>query len=67
MVPPGQHDIHPGVNAVQTIIATRNGGPWRITLFQNTPAAYHGRPELTEQLTAELRAALRQASPATSS
>jgi hypothetical protein len=27
----------------------------RIVLFQNTPAQYHGRPELTEQHTAELQ------------
>ncbi len=67
MVPPDQHDIHPGVNAVQTIVATRDSGPWRIALFQNTPAAYHGRPQLTEQLTAELRAALRQSSAAANS
>ncbi len=26
--------------------------------LQNTPAAYHGRPELSERLTAELREAL---------
>jgi uncharacterized protein (TIGR02246 family) len=63
MVPPEQQDIHPAVNAVQTIVATRDGGPWRIALFQNTPAAYHGRPELSEQLTAELRQALRESSP----
>jgi len=63
MVPPEQRDIHPAVNAVQTIVATRDGGPWRIALFQNTPAAYHGRPDLSEQLTAELRQALRESSP----
>ena len=63
MVPPEQRDIHPAVNAVQTIVATRDGGPWRIALFQNTPAAFHGRPEISEQLTAELREALRRSSP----
>ena len=63
MVPPEQRDIHPGVNAVQTLVVTRDGGPWRIALFQNTPAAYHGRPDLSEQLTAELRQALRDSSP----
>jgi len=30
-------------------------GEWRIKLFQNTPAQFHGRPELVEQMTDELR------------
>jgi hypothetical protein len=63
MVPPGQHDISPAVNAVQTLVATRDHGAWRIALFRNTPAAFHGRPELSEQLTEELREDLRQSSP----
>ena len=67
MVPPGQSDIHPAVNAVQTLIARREGEVWRIALFQNTPAAYHGRPELTRQLTEELRQELGKRSPRSSS
>lgn len=59
MVPPGKSDINPAVNAVQTLVATRKDGTWRIVLFQNTPAAFHGRPEEQEKLTAELRQALR--------
>ena len=55
MVPPGQSDINPAVNAIQTLVATKQEGGWRITLFQNTPAAFHGRPELSAQLTDELR------------
>jgi uncharacterized protein (TIGR02246 family) len=62
MVPPGQTDINPAVNAVQSLIATKEQGRWRIALFHNTPAAFHGRPELSEQLTEELRQAL-HASP----
>lgn len=58
MVPPGQSDIHPPINAVQSLAAVRQDGRWRIALFQNTPAAFHGRPDLAEQLTAELRRAL---------
>lgn len=58
MVPPGQDDINPAVNAVQTLVAVRGDGQWRIAVFQNTPAAYHGRPELAEKLTEELRALL---------
>ena len=36
------------------------GGTWKIALFQNTPAAYHMRPELGKQLTEELRAKLHE-------
>jgi len=62
MVPRGQSDLDPRVNAVQTLVAARHGGQWRIALFQNTPAAFHGRPHLSEQLTEELRAVLRASS-----
>ena len=55
MVPPGQSDLNPAVNAVQTLVAARRDGTWRIALFQNTPAQFHGRPELVQQLTEELR------------
>lgn len=58
MVPPGQSDINPAVNAIQTLVAMRKDQRWSILLFQNTPAAFHGRQELSEQLTAELRQAL---------
>jgi uncharacterized protein (TIGR02246 family) len=60
MVPPGKSDINPAVNAVQSVVAVREGGEWRIALFHNTPAAYHGRPEESEALTEELRRALRE-------
>lgn len=43
--------------AVQTLVAARSDGEWRITLLQATPAAFHGRPELAEAMRAELRAA----------
>jgi uncharacterized protein (TIGR02246 family) len=55
MVPPGQSDINPKVNTHQTLVAEKNEGNWRIQLFQNTPAQFHGRPELVEQMTEELR------------
>ncbi len=55
MVPPGQAQIAPAVNAIQTLVATRRDGAWRVALFQNTPAQFHGRPELAEQLTEELQ------------
>jgi uncharacterized protein (TIGR02246 family) len=56
MVPPGKTEIKPETNAVQSLIAAREGGVWRIALFQNTPAAWHGRPEDAAALTAELQA-----------
>jgi uncharacterized protein (TIGR02246 family) len=55
MVPPGQTDINPAVNAIQSLTAVKRDGRWRIALFQNTPAQFHGRPELAQQLTEELR------------
>jgi uncharacterized protein (TIGR02246 family) len=55
MVPPGQSDINPNLNALQTLIAVKCDGQWRIVLFQNTPAQFHGRPELVQQMTDELR------------
>jgi uncharacterized protein (TIGR02246 family) len=58
MVPPGGSDINPAVNAVQALVAVRSDDGWRIAHFQNTPAAFHGRPEAAEELTAELRSML---------
>ncbi len=55
MVPPGQTDINPAVNSIQTLVAVKRADAWRIALFQNTPAQFHGRPELVQQLTEELR------------
>lgn len=55
LLPHGQADLNPAANAIQSLVAVRRDGAWRIALFQNTPAQFHGRPELAEQLTAELR------------
>ena len=55
MVPPDQNDLNPAINAVQALVAVRARTRWQITHFQNTPAAFHGRPELSKQLTRELR------------
>ena len=54
MKKPGQSEIMPELNAIQTIVAEKRNGKWFVVLFQNTPAQYHGRPELVEKLTAEL-------------
>jgi uncharacterized protein (TIGR02246 family) len=55
MIPPGTHDLEPARNAHQTVVATKEDGDWRIVLFQNTPAQLHGRPDLIEAMTQELR------------
>ena len=55
MVPPAQPDLDPNLNALQTLIASKRDGQWRIVLFQNTPAQFHGRPDLVQQMTEELR------------
>lgn len=54
MVPPGGGEIVSDRNAIQTVVAHRDNGGWSVALFQTTPAQFHGRPELTEALTAEL-------------
>jgi uncharacterized protein (TIGR02246 family) len=55
MIPAGGSTVEPEKNAHQTVIAARAGRDWRIVLLQNTPAQYHGRPELVDRLTAELQ------------
>ncbi|WP_347551197.1 SgcJ/EcaC family oxidoreductase [Pseudalkalibacillus hwajinpoensis] len=55
MIPPGESDIKPEVNTHHTLIAVKHAEGWKIELFQNTPAQFHGRPELVEQMTNELR------------
>lgn len=54
MVPPGGAEITPDRNAIQTVVACRDHDGWCVQLFQTTPAQFHGRPELSEALTAEL-------------
>ena len=55
MAPPGETDLDPQLNAWQTLLAAKRDEEWRIVLFQNTPAQFHGRPELVQALTKELR------------
>jgi uncharacterized protein (TIGR02246 family) len=59
MVPPGQAELNPAVNAIQSMVAVARGAEMRIALLHNTPAAFHGRPELAAQLTLELTDVLR--------
>jgi uncharacterized protein (TIGR02246 family) len=55
MIPPGQSDINPNVNTHHTLISVKHGGQWKIELFQNTPAQFHGREDLVQEFTEELR------------
>jgi uncharacterized protein (TIGR02246 family) len=59
MAPPGKTELNPAVNAIQTLVILETAGQPRIALLQNTPAAFHGRPELAKQLTSELTKVLR--------
>jgi uncharacterized protein (TIGR02246 family) len=59
MVPPNGSEIMPDRNAIQTVVAQRADDVWSVVLFQTTPAQFHGRPEETEALTAELSDLLR--------
>jgi uncharacterized protein (TIGR02246 family) len=58
MVPAGRADLNPDLNAIQVLVAVKRDGRWEGVTFQNTPAAYHGRPEAKEQLSEELREVL---------
>lgn len=55
MIPPGQTELEPKLNAWHTLVAVRREGEWQVALFQNTPAQFHGRPELVRQMTDELQ------------
>jgi uncharacterized protein (TIGR02246 family) len=58
LLPPGANDINPAVNAFQALVACRRGREWKIASLQNTPAAFHGRPDLVQAMSEELRDAL---------
>jgi uncharacterized protein (TIGR02246 family) len=56
MLPPGSREVKRELNAIQSVVAQQGGeGVWRIELFHNTPAAFHGRPEAAAMLTLELQ------------
>ena len=58
MVPRGKANINPALNALQVMVASRVGDDWRVAHFQTTPAAFYERPEQSDALSLELRAAL---------
>lgn len=55
MIPTGGKDLDPAFNAQQTVVVAFQEGRWLVESFQNTPAQFHGHPELSEALTEELR------------
>ena len=58
MVPPGKKEINPATNAIQSLTAVLENEEWKIALFQNTPAQFHGRPQLVQGMTKKLSALL---------
>ena len=63
LVPQGKDDIDPALNSVQSLTCIRKSGAWKIAHFQNTPAAFHQRPDLVKQLNEDLRARLKADPP----
>lgn len=60
MVPRNEKEINPKTNAIQSLIAVKQEEHYRIALFQNTPAAFHGRPEESKDLVKELQEQFKQ-------
>jgi len=54
MVPPGETELKPDRHAHHTVVAIKETDEWKIALFQNTPAQFHGHPQLVDQWTREL-------------
>ena len=54
MVPADKNELNSATNAIQSLIAIKQNDLWKISLFQNTPAQFHGRPELVDAMTKEL-------------
>ena len=54
MVPRGLAELNPSVNAIQSMIAVQEGGSWKLSLLQNTPAAFHLEPDKAREMTEEL-------------
>ena len=56
MVAPGGDTVISKVNAQQSVVFVGDDALLKVALFQNTPAAYHERPDLAEAMTEELTA-----------
>jgi uncharacterized protein (TIGR02246 family) len=55
VVLPGQSDLAPDLNSVQTLVAAKRNNHWRVAVFQNTPAHFDGRAEEARSVTEDLR------------
>jgi len=58
MIPEGRRELNAALNTIHTLVAVEGGGTWRAAMFQSTPAAFHGRPDLSHALAEELRTLL---------
>jgi uncharacterized protein (TIGR02246 family) len=58
MVPRDDTKIDSTNNVVQTVLARKKRGKWKIELFQNTPARLDGRPNEVRAMTKELQASV---------
>ncbi|RBY82990.1 DUF4440 domain-containing protein [Geodermatophilus sp. TF02-6] len=58
MIPPGASDFDPALHTVHTLVAVDEGGRWRISLLQSTPAGWYHHPGAKDALTQELRGLL---------
>lgn len=58
LLSPETQSINPALNTMQALVAHKQGAAWRIVHFQNTPARFHGRPDLAAQMTQELERVL---------
>jgi uncharacterized protein (TIGR02246 family) len=55
VIPAGADELNPALNSIQSVVLQKSGDRWQVLLYQNTPAQFHGRPELAHKLTDELR------------
>src|SRR5262245_11941486 len=59
MIPPGNTKLNPAANAIQSLLVILESDQPKLALLHNTPAAFHERPHLREQLTQELTGVFR--------
>lgn len=52
----GVGPLDSSLTSIQRLTAVHRGGDWRVALFHNTPAQFHGRADDLAKLTAELQA-----------
>jgi uncharacterized protein (TIGR02246 family) len=54
-VMPGQTDLEPSRNSVQTLVAVKDNGAWRLASLHNSRAEFVSQPEAAAAMTEELR------------